>query len=192
MASGGVSQAETIDTFVFAQEGWMFGALDANGQVTSAGPDVSGILAGGFIGAVEPSGLIEFSDLTLFTATFSDLSNNNISENLNDLLDFSYNTQLGAGSLTIVGHQIIIDSCNGDGCQPPFLPDVYPRGTDGAVSLTIAFTSDEPTVELIASGTLTPLPAALPLFATGLGALGLFGWRRKQKNPLLLPTDLNS
>ena len=27
----------------------------------------------------------------------------------------------------------------------------------------------------------TPLPAALPLFATGLGALGLLGWRRKQK-----------
>jgi len=29
--------------------------------------------------------------------------------------------------------------------------------------------------------TSTPLPAALPLFATGLGALGLFGWRRKRK-----------
>jgi hypothetical protein len=27
----------------------------------------------------------------------------------------------------------------------------------------------------------TPLPAALPLFATGLGGLGLFGWRRKRK-----------
>jgi hypothetical protein len=27
-----------------------------------------------------------------------------------------------------------------------------------------------------------PLPAALPLFATGLGALGLLGWRRKRKN----------
>jgi outer membrane lipase/esterase len=27
----------------------------------------------------------------------------------------------------------------------------------------------------------TPLPAALPLFATGLGAMGLLGWRRKQK-----------
>jgi len=27
----------------------------------------------------------------------------------------------------------------------------------------------------------TPLPAALPLFATGLGALGLIGWRRKRK-----------
>jgi hypothetical protein len=29
--------------------------------------------------------------------------------------------------------------------------------------------------------TETPLPAALPLFATGLGALGLLGWRRKRK-----------
>jgi hypothetical protein len=27
----------------------------------------------------------------------------------------------------------------------------------------------------------TPLPAALPLFATGLGVMGLFGWRRKRK-----------
>ena len=26
-----------------------------------------------------------------------------------------------------------------------------------------------------------PLPAALPLFATGLGVLGLLGWRRRRK-----------
>jgi hypothetical protein len=30
----------------------------------------------------------------------------------------------------------------------------------------------------------TPLPAALPLFATGLGALGLLGWRRKRKQAM--------
>ncbi len=29
--------------------------------------------------------------------------------------------------------------------------------------------------------TPTPIPATLPLFATGLGALGLLGWRRKRK-----------
>jgi hypothetical protein len=28
----------------------------------------------------------------------------------------------------------------------------------------------------------TPLAAALPLFATGLGVMGLLGWRRKRKN----------
>jgi hypothetical protein len=27
----------------------------------------------------------------------------------------------------------------------------------------------------------TPIPATLPLFATGLGGLGLLGWRRKRK-----------
>jgi hypothetical protein len=27
----------------------------------------------------------------------------------------------------------------------------------------------------------TPVPAALPLFATGLAALGLLGWRKKRK-----------
>ena len=31
----------------------------------------------------------------------------------------------------------------------------------------------------------TPVPAALPLFAGGLGAIGLFGWRRKKKPAIL-------
>jgi hypothetical protein len=30
-------------------------------------------------------------------------------------------------------------------------------------------------------GFATPLPAALPLFATVIGGLGLLGWRRKRK-----------
>jgi len=42
-------------------------------------------------------------------------------------------------------------------------------------------------ISLLGTGSLidppspTPLPAAFPLFATGLGAVGLFGWRRKRK-----------
>jgi hypothetical protein len=35
----------------------------------------------------------------------------------------------------------------------------------------------------------TPLPAAFPLFATGLGALGLFGWRRKRKSSVAFAVD---
>jgi hypothetical protein len=39
------------------------------------------------------------------------------------------------------------------------------------------FTSGDATIVSSA----TPLPPALPLFAAGLGAIGLFGWRRKRK-----------
>ena len=34
---------------------------------------------------------------------------------------------------------------------------------------------------LTVAGAATPLPAALPLFASGLGAMGFLGWRRKRK-----------
>ncbi len=44
-------------------------------------------------------------------------------------------------------------------------------GNTGADSLTVNSLSVS----------ATPLPAALPLFATGLGALGFLGWRRKRK-----------
>ena len=59
----------------------------------------------------------------------------------------------------------------------------------GPVALTgdVTFTSDSG-VFLTAGATpgATPLPAALPLFATGLGALGLLDWSRKRKNAAAL------
>ena len=35
---------------------------------------------------------------------------------------------------------------------------------------------------------ITPLPAALPLFATGVGILGLLGWHRRRKSTGDLPS----
>jgi PEP-CTERM motif-containing protein len=40
-------------------------------------------------------------------------------------------------------------------------------------------TSDTLTIDSV-SVTVTPLPGALPLFAAGLGAIGLLGWRRRR------------
>jgi hypothetical protein len=43
------------------------------------------------------------------------------------------------------------------------------------------FLVDDILVTTSANGNVVPLPGALPLFATGLSALGLLGWRRKKK-----------
>jgi len=40
---------------------------------------------------------------------------------------------------------------------------------------------DGPTTVASLEGTATPIPAALPLFASALGGLGVLAWRRKQK-----------
>ena len=49
------------------------------------------------------------------------------------------------------------------------MPPIQITGANGQVSTVSNFISPSP----------VPLPAALPLFATGLGAMGLFGWRKK-------------
>jgi hypothetical protein len=55
--------------------------------------------------------------------------------------------------------------------------DIYDAITEGHNEIAV-FTA-----------TRTPLPAALPLFATGLGALGLLGWRKKRKAQVAIRTN---
>jgi hypothetical protein len=57
-------------------------------------------------------------------------------------------------------------------------PSITITGADGNSSPVTDFLSP--------SLTPTPVPAALPLFATGLGAMGLLGWRRKRKSAAAL------
>ena len=89
------------------------------------------------------------------------------------------------------------DSCDAFGCSVSstanqavvvFDVDAFGNpltGFEGAIastSTTLIFFSTDLSVTLSAA---TPLPAALPLFVTGLGALGLLGWRRKKKAAML-------
>ena len=49
-------------------------------------------------------------------------------------------------------------------------------------TLSISLMASTPRTHGLFGAIATPLPAALPLFASGLAALGLLGWRRKRKN----------
>ncbi len=55
----------------------------------------------------------------------------------------------------------------------------------GSDTLTIGFQDNPGYIAFdnvsVTSVSATPLPAALPLFASGLGGLGLLGWRKKKK-----------
>jgi len=61
---------------------------------------------------------------------------------------------------------------------PDTLLDIYTNSAD----CNCEFIPDNPDGQVL-TGSVdpTPLPAALPLFATGLGCLGLLGWRRKRR-----------
>ena len=62
--------------------------------------------------------------------------------------------------------------------QGPGAVQVGGGGTDFSLGNFQEYSSDG---TYIVGTAITPLPAALPLIATGIGALGLLGWRRKRK-----------
>ena len=103
-------------------------------------------------------------------SSYVEPGNNDITLKLrNDIAGYAY-----TWNFTIDGVLYASASCgnwnaNAGGCNG----DSYATGI--VYTTDILFTGASPMSN-------TPVPAALPLFATGLGVLGLFGWRRKRKN----------
>jgi hypothetical protein len=63
-----------------------------------------------------------------------------------------------------------------------FVQVLWQDGSSGQTSLLQqAWTIDQSLIIGESAVAATPLPGALPLFAAGLGTLGLLGWRRKKK-----------
>jgi len=116
--------------------------------------------------------------------------NNNVSGGLQlDALGFIGPAMLiigppGAGGLYTNAN----GSIAGNGPHNPFSNQTATFGIDiagltASDTVTSATFSFGTTAGVNVTGVVSPLPAALPLFATGLGAVGLLGWRRKRKAP---------
>jgi hypothetical protein len=152
-------------------------------------------------------GTIEFVGSGGATQTFSLVSNGNVRDFYNGVYANNLNSPPVPGSSAAVAFQCSTPSCSGGGGTG----DVT-TGASGTYRLdeqdfvlNSSFASQD-LVEIIitnSGGTngdsvpillgvtaadisSTPLPAALPLFGAGLGALGLLGWRRKRKNAAAL------
>jgi len=109
---------------------------------------------------VVPVGTISFFDGT------SDLGDIRMDDGVAVLTTTSL--RVGTNSITADYSGGII----GGGDEPGFL---FNASTSSPIDVVVVegITSTPPAA--------TPLPAGLPLFATGLGALGLLGWRRRRK-----------
>ena len=176
-----IAQADTVNTYDFRIDGW---TIFPKGQ-----PDSSSILTGSFTAVVEPNGLIEQADLKSFTAKFSPYL---FSWTLSDLSLFSFNTNGGASSLDFVAgvRPEEVGTCVGAAalfaadCTIGF-EEFPPSGTLASIVVGNHFltetSSTQPTVTLESSLVVTPLPAALPMFAGGLGLVGFLARRKKRK-----------
>jgi hypothetical protein len=105
---------------------------------------------------------------------------------LNGINSFDVN---GAGQIT----SAVFDACQDQCAAPPPLPPqvdyffVCQLLAPQSCGPPLSFLESVVTGNFVGGADLTftpvttPIPAALPLFASGLGALGLFSWRRKRK-----------
>jgi hypothetical protein len=172
--------------------------ISASPENISSGTDtVTGtITTDGTIGALVTSDIVSYSlEVTNSFATFP-LSNTiggtldiqNANDDLNatasaltfNFSDTSASTYLyingigaaGSGSLGFYDEAYVTPPASGE----------IQIGTYGNEDTEVYLTGTSYTLGTVPAVSATPLPAALPLFGTALGMMGLFGGRRKRKN----------
>ena len=116
-----------------------------------------------------------------FTVNFTDTTNDGSFGPGDTINSFSGVTEL------FPTDQVYVSIVQIAGGFPPLNGDINgwlfcstPSSTCDPPGLELGAATIDFTYQLVAVSE-TPLPAALPLFASGLGALGLLGWRRKRK-----------
>lgn len=200
VSSGGndIKYAQTLVGSV-ARQGWVDGAAIALATkiaaLQAAGANNIIVSNGYYAGTVAPSPTSLFA--RYYNDLFSDLSALNVTYKLANVQ--SLETTIFANP-SVYGFTSIsnVDGPNGTALinpDPALIPNSWalygttallrsanaPQTSFWADNEHFAAAAQQLEGQLFIDVANTPLPAALPLFATGVGALGLLGWRRKRK-----------
>ncbi|MCP4089887.1 MAG: hypothetical protein GY746_08840 [Gammaproteobacteria bacterium] len=130
--------------------------------------------ANGLEGTATYSGVSGLWNTTNFTNLAADTKTGFFDNAGGDRLHFLVNSALG-GTLPMAWDQLVMAfSGNFDLDYNTYFGSHFRASVAGWASAEFATYSS--------TASVVPLPAALPLFGTGLAVMGLFGWRRKRKS----------
>ena len=190
----GAANANTID-FGFVPLGGTFSYTGANLQTSTAFDIGGGTLLVNSVGADDNSGLTLGSTLVTISPTNIQFGSgvDFVSTPLGASLTKSWTIPSGPLAGTFTENLTTVDYIgrgapnavlvvlqgliNGPGFLNATVFLELNANQVGGPDTSISWSATESSTNPVA----TPLPAALPLFATGLGAFGLLGWRRKRK-----------
>jgi hypothetical protein len=138
-----------------------------------------------FEGTTGNIGLIDVINIGTTTITITGITASGVIPTGGELDDQATNNVLIAPNPTVADPLLLVPDSD---FHIKFSWDAVDNIKDNDVDFGLweaRFGVTSPTGNLLITANLrvndTPLPAALPLFATGIGGLGLLGWRRKRK-----------
>jgi len=172
--------ADLSDRLHFTLHGANSALITVNFTIDGKFVPTSSYAGGGLLTSLQLGGVAHFNlnQVGLGTPTVASDSSGWVSGSwitaTPSLAQFQGTYQLNGPSVDLALVLTTLAQC-GDGMTCNFLDT-------GSISLglpsNVSFTSDS---GVFLTAAQTPLPAALPLFATGLGGLGLLSWRRNRK-----------
>jgi hypothetical protein len=172
------SQAITVDATQSASVTYDYTGTSLAGPYTSLWVDVTAnvltgntFLGGGYAGSIEAS-FFDSSNNLLYNSFGSGYVGNG--------QDFLFGGGFIPALTTAPVGSVVFSSFDGSAFNILSATMFLSNDPNTFCCTTLDVTGSLSTVAVSA----TPLPAALPLFAGGLGALGLLGWRRKRKAAL--------
>jgi hypothetical protein len=180
-------------------------AATMSDYVTFSATSFSGGPPSSYTGGTAPTNPVTGAFTITFdpTQTYLDSTTGITLNSLNILLDsalsFDYSpSAYTAGGQLFAAGELVVGGLNNGACCVELTPSTFNDFYLQILNFTSAPAFEQLGYTIAANGdyfysalgarggsvsvTPTPLPAALPLFASGLGALGLFGWRRKRKS----------